>query len=301
MPAKSAQLLSVSILLALHEDAGIVQTSIESCLAQRYPNVEIVIVDNCSGNSGAAAARCYQPFVRVVQVPQQVGPGAEQNVGLSYATGDFVLFHGCQDLQFSDRVARDIEIANQSRADLVVSVNRWLKPGEPMLCTPEPICRRERRLLSQIANFTDAPEGWLFSMLQYGGPEPGCVLYRTSIVRALSKYVDRTQTYAGRELLFRALCRGAKVAVNPRVTSARRLEVDLCDFLPAHAEQEHRVRLALAKEYAAALQEAGLLQHGALRQALITHVIDRVYEPARERRDPGVASAALNLTAGLRT
>ena len=299
MAFKSGQLPAVSILVPLHNEASVIRTSIESCLAQRYPNIEIIVVSNCCQDLAVEIARGYEPFVRIVQVAQRVGAGVERNVGLSHATGDFVLFHETDDLQFPDRLWHDLEVAYHARADVVISLNRWLKDGEPLLYTPEPICRRERRLLSHIRSVSGAPERSLISMLQYGGPQPSCVLYRTSVVRALGGCVDHTQPYAGRELLFRALCRGATVAVNPRITSARRLHDDPSHVTPVH-EDDHIKRLALAKQYAAAMEEAGLLRHGSLRKALIAHVIDRVYEYAKEHRHPEVASAALNLFALLR-
>ncbi|HYM78044.1 MAG TPA: glycosyltransferase family 2 protein [Candidatus Dormibacteraeota bacterium] len=298
MPTKSRQLPTVSILVTLYGEAGLVQTSLESCLAQRYPNVEIIVVDSGLGSSGLRAARRYEPYIRVVGIPHRINPGLERSIALSHAVGDFVLFQDSQDIQFPDRIAQDVETARQSRADLVVSVNRWLKPGEPTIFSPEPICRRERRLLRQMAIFGEALERSLLSVLQFGGPQPSCVLYRTSIVCALRSYIDKGEPYAEKELLFRALCRGARVAINPRITSARRFD-ELNELPAVLLDEAHSRRLALAKEYTSALQEAGLLRHRLLREALIRHLMDRVYEPAKEQCAPEVARDALTLTTGL--
>jgi glycosyltransferase involved in cell wall biosynthesis len=298
MPPKSGQLPTVSILVGLYEEASLVQTSLESCLAQRYPNVEIIVVDDGSDCSGLRVARRYEPYIRIVGIPQRINPGIERSIALSHAVGDFVLFQDCQDVQFPDRISQDVETARQSRADLVVSVSRWFKPGEPMIFSHEPICRRERRLLRQMAIFGEALERSLLSMLQYDGPQPSCVLYRTSIVCALKSYIDKGESYAGKELLFRALCRGARVAINPRITCARRFD-EANEPSLARLEEAHSRRLALAKEYTSALQEAGLLQHGLLRQALIRHLMDRVYEPAKEQCAPEIARDVLTITTGL--
>ncbi len=298
MPTKSGQLPTVSILVGLYEEASLVQASLESCLAQRYPNVEIIVVDDGSGSPGLRAARRYEPYIRIVEIQHRIDPGFERSIALSHAVGDFVLFQDCQDIQFPDRIAQDVEIARQSRADLVVSVNRWFKPGEPMSFSHEPICRRERRLMRQVAIFGEALERSLLSMLEYGGPQTSCVLYRTSIVCALRTYIDKGEPYAGKELLFRALCRGAKVAINSRITCARRFD-EANEPVPMRLEEAHSRRLALAKEYTSALQEAGLLQDRLLRQALISHLMNRVYEPAKEQCAPEVARDALTLTTGL--
>jgi Glycosyl transferase family 2 len=298
MPSTPGQLSTVSILMGLHDDAGDIRSSIESCLAQRYPNVEIIVVDNCAGDASVEIARGYEPLVRVVAIPQPLSPSAERNVGLSHASGEFVLFHESCDLEFPDRLLYDLKVAYRSRADVVISINRWRKDGEPLIQAREPLRRRERRLLAHIVGISGDREQSLINMLQYGAPEASCILYRTSVVRALGGSIDYSEPYAGKELLFRALCRGATVAVNPRVTSIRRLR-DPGQALQTPAEDEHANHLTLAKRYIAALEEAGLLHRENVRAALIAHVIARVYERAKECPHPEVASAALNLFADL--
>lgn len=298
MPTKSGQLPAVSILVGLDEEPSLVQISLESCLGQRYPNVEIIVVDDGSCIAGLEAARRYERYIRIVGIPKRINAGFERSIALSHATGDFVLFQDCQDIQFPDRITQDVEAAIQSRADLVVSINRWFKPGEPTNFSQEPLCRRERRLLRQMASFGEALEGSLLSMLQYGGPQPSCVLYRTSVVCALRSYIDKGEPYDGKELLFRALCRGARVAINPLITCARRFD-EANEPISTRLGEAHTRRLALAKEYTSALQEAGLLQHDLLRQALISHLVHRVYEPAKEQCAPEIAQDALRLTTGL--
>jgi hypothetical protein len=298
MPFGPGQLPVVSILCALHDDACVTRSSIESCVAQRYPNVEIIVVDNCAGDASVEIARSYEPLVRIVTIPQPLSPNAERNVGLSHASGEFVLFHESCDLEFPDRLLYDLEVAYRSRADVVISINRWLKDGEPLLQIREPVRRRERRLLNHIVGISGGREQALVNMLQYGGPEASCVLYRTSVVRALGGSIDYSEPYAGKELLFRALCRGATVAVNSRVTSIRRLRSGSGQTAQTPAE-DHVSRVALAKRYIAALEEAGLLHHENVWSALMVHVITRMYERAKEHPHPEVASAALNLFADL--
>jgi hypothetical protein len=219
---------------------------------------------------------------------------------LSHAIGDFVLFHESDYLLFPDRLWHDLDaVAREPRADVVISVDRWLRDGESPLYNPEPICRRERRLLHHMTSVPGATERSLISMLQYGGPQRGCVLYRTPVVRAIGGYADGMERYADRELLFRVLCRGATLTVNPRVTFAWRR-----DHAVRHAStrlnDDHVQRLALAKRYTAALERARLLDCEAVKNALIAHVMEHVYDYAMRRRHHEISDAALNLAAALR-
>src|SRR5436853_6523170 len=281
MAFKSDQLPVVSIVIPQDNHAKVLGPSIESCLAQAYPNVEVLLVDNCSSDSSIEVARSYEPRVRVISLPQPVSVCMARNVGLSHAIGDFVLFHESDDLLFPDRLWHDLEVVNrESRVDVVISINRRFREGEPLLYNPWPMCRRERRLLRHMTSVSSTTEWALISMLQYDGPQHSCALYRTSVVRAMGGYSNEPGSYADRELLFRALCRGAMVAVNPQITSAWRLHDCEKRITPTLRKDDHIHRLALARHYAAALEQAGLLYHESVQKALIAHVMTRVYDYA---------------------
>jgi glycosyltransferase involved in cell wall biosynthesis len=300
MAFKSEKMPLVSILFPLLDDAEATKDSIEACLAQRYPNLETIIVDNGAGTASTEIGCSYGPRVRVVQIPQKVSAWAARTIGLSHAFGEFILFHESDAQLFPDRLWQDIEFATQPRTDIVISLDRWLREGEPLSFNPEPVCRRERRLLRSMEGISGDPQQALIALLQYGGPQHSCVLYRTSIVRALARYSDGTEIYEERELLFRALCRGATAVLNPRVTSARRFYAEKESRTSSQSTHESVRRLELAKHYAIALAEAGLFHEERLIQALVYHIRERVYEYARQRQHLETSDAALNLIASLR-
>lgn len=289
----------VSVLVSLSNRKENVKTSIESCLGQQYRNVEVIVIDDCTNQHLSELARSCEPWVRIVSVPRHLNAHASQNVGLSYALGDFVLFHETGDLLFADRLSYDLEVAQGTRADLVMSVNRLVRNGESTRYDAEPICRREKRLLRHITSIAGPTEGALTNMLQYGAPPHSCVLYRTSVVRALGGYADDCKRYAERELLFRAVSRGATVSVNARVTSARQFQEEPAALSPALRRDDMLQQLALGKRYTLAVQRAGLMDYTPLRDALITHIVERIYEPSKDFQFSDLAGAALNLIATL--
>src|ERR1700761_152993 len=109
MAFKSDKLPLVSVLVRLSDNSGAVKDSIESCLAQRYPNVETIIVDNGAAAASAEIALSYEPRVRVVKMLRKVSMCVARNIGLSHAMGEFILFHEGDDLLFPDRFWQDIE------------------------------------------------------------------------------------------------------------------------------------------------------------------------------------------------
>jgi hypothetical protein len=300
MAFKSDRLPLLSILVPLRDNADAVKRALESCLAQRYPNVETIIVDNGAAAGSAEIAHSYGPRVRIVQIPQKVSMCVARNIGLSHALGEFVLFHERDDVLFPDRFWCDIELAMQPHTDIVISLDRLVREGETLSLNPEPICRRERRLLRSTMSISGVPAQGILSLLQHGSPRHSCVLYRTSIVRALAGYADVTEPCEEQDLLFRALCRGATAVLNPRVTSAHQLGDETESDSSTHSIHESMKRLELARRYATALTEAGLLREEFLRQALINFTVERVYEYAKQRQHLETAAAALNLIASLR-
>lgn len=62
------------------------------CLAnQDYPHLEVIVVDNCSSDEGAAWVRKEQSSWRLLLQKENLGFAQGQNVGISAAHGDYVL------------------------------------------------------------------------------------------------------------------------------------------------------------------------------------------------------------------
>src|SRR5262249_13062174 len=90
--------------------------AIESILAQNYPSLEIIVVDDGSTDATAAIALSYGKHVHYLKQPN-AGPAAARNLGLRAATGAFISLLEADDLC---RPAKLIRQAGriQARCDL---------------------------------------------------------------------------------------------------------------------------------------------------------------------------------------
>jgi glycosyltransferase involved in cell wall biosynthesis len=70
--------------------------TIQSALAQTYPLVELVIVDDGSSDRTAEVAGRF-PNARVIRTPNR-GPGAARNTGVAAASGEWIAFLDADDL-----------------------------------------------------------------------------------------------------------------------------------------------------------------------------------------------------------
>lgn len=88
--------VTVSIVIDSYNYERYVGAAIESALAQTYPCVEVVVVDDGSTDCSRQVISGYRDRVRVVQQPN-AGQGAALNSGFAASTGDIVIFLDADD------------------------------------------------------------------------------------------------------------------------------------------------------------------------------------------------------------
>lgn len=98
----------VSIVVPTYNRASLACRAIESALAQTWPNVEVVVVDDGSTDDTQAALTAYASDPRVVRVRHDRNQGATQakNTGLDRLTGEFATILDSDDTLVPDAVDR---------------------------------------------------------------------------------------------------------------------------------------------------------------------------------------------------
>jgi len=92
----------VSVIIPLYNKAGTIAGTLESVLSQTYQNLEVIVVDDGSTDSGPdAVRRVRDPRLRFFS-QKNAGPGAARNFGAAVATGSFFCFLDADD-QFDRR------------------------------------------------------------------------------------------------------------------------------------------------------------------------------------------------------
>lgn len=115
----------VSIIIPAYNVEAYIAASVDSALAQTYPNVEVVVVDDGSTDATSEILTGYGD--RIVVVTQANGGlAAARNSGLRAATGDiFGLLDG-DDTWLPERLDRMVDLL-ESRPDLgLVTSDSWL-------------------------------------------------------------------------------------------------------------------------------------------------------------------------------
>ncbi len=98
----------VSLIIPCHNAGPWLTVTLESALAQTWPHLEIIVVDDGSTDESLQIARSYESGrLRVITQPNR-GAAAARNHGLRVATGDYVQFLDADDLLAPDKISRQL-------------------------------------------------------------------------------------------------------------------------------------------------------------------------------------------------
>ena len=110
---------SVSVIIPIFNSGRYLREAIDSVLAQTCGPLEVLVVDDGSGDSGPELASGFGPPVRVIALPHRGHPAA-RNAGIAASTGDFLAFLDADDLWTANKLQLQLDVfeANPS-LDLV--------------------------------------------------------------------------------------------------------------------------------------------------------------------------------------
>lgn len=122
----------VSVVIAAYNAADAVGHAIRSALSQENVAIEVVVVDDRSSDDTVTAVRAVgDPRVRVMEMPANGGPAAARNAGFAAATADWIAVLDSDDVMQQGRLARLLERARRTNADLVIDNVRVEENGRP--------------------------------------------------------------------------------------------------------------------------------------------------------------------------
>ncbi len=203
VPSNTMPLVSVCIAAYNHE--AYIAEAIESVLAQHYPNIEILIVDDASNDETAAIVRefaqRYPRRIRALLLDENEGPSRASNRLFKMSEGAFVALLGSDDRMLPERIALQVQYMCDDPKCVVlfteIAVINALGVrvgGDTEAFFNQPITHLRRQLLT--GNFLNAPSAMVrrADLLDAGGYDPllryvqdfelwGRLLQRGSIVR----------------------------------------------------------------------------------------------------------------------
>lgn len=103
----------VSILIPLYNSENFIKETIECCLKQTYPNIEIIIVDDGSTDNSYNIAKSYESdHIHIYQQPNS-GACKARNLAFEKSTGDYIMYLDADDLMSNNKIEKQIELLSQ--------------------------------------------------------------------------------------------------------------------------------------------------------------------------------------------
>jgi succinoglycan biosynthesis protein ExoO len=113
--------MSVSVVIPAYNVSGVIARAIRSALDQTVKPLEIIVIDDCSTDDTVAIVKAIaNPLIRILSTPENGGPSAARNVGLSEARGDWVALLDSDDVWKPEFIERLIPAGESNAADLIL-------------------------------------------------------------------------------------------------------------------------------------------------------------------------------------
>jgi glycosyltransferase involved in cell wall biosynthesis len=120
----------VSVIIPCYKQAQYLPEAIDSVLAQSYPRVEVIVINDGSPDDTEGVARRYGERIRYFWQPNS-GISSARNTGFAYSSGAYVKFLDSDDLLHPEQIARQVE-ALGGRPDAVsFTACRLFRDGHP--------------------------------------------------------------------------------------------------------------------------------------------------------------------------
>lgn len=160
----------VSILIPCHNAAPWLAATLDSALAQTWPKIEVIVVDDGSTDDSLALARSFTGRgVRVLEQPNR-GACAARNRARRSANGDFIQYLDADDLLLPDKIARQISVLTAPGFTGSLVSAEWARfNGEPATATscPDELWQDQDAVtwetLALAKNLMMHPAAWLMT------------------------------------------------------------------------------------------------------------------------------------------
>jgi hypothetical protein len=168
--------VQVSVLLTTYNGADFLRETLDSVLAQRFSDFEIVAVDDASTDATPdVLAACTDPRLRVVRSPRRLGVAEARNFGFSHCRGAYIAAQDHDDLSRPERLA--VQAA-------------WLDSHPDVVLVASEVLISEHGRLRRTDHLPGGAPGLMRWMLHLDNPITwSSVMFRAEAVRRLGQFM----------------------------------------------------------------------------------------------------------------
>ncbi|MFO7843631.1 MAG: glycosyltransferase [Bacteroidales bacterium] len=100
---------TVTVIVPVYNAESMIRTALNSILAQTWPNLEVIVVDDCSTDNTLPIIKEYcaqDRRVRFIKATKNGGPYVARNLALKEATGNYVTCHDADDWSHPEKIEK---------------------------------------------------------------------------------------------------------------------------------------------------------------------------------------------------
>lgn len=153
---------SISVVIPCFNAEKYIVSTINTVLNQRWPNLEIVVVDDGSKDNSVNVVLAAFPDVLVIRQSNQ-GVAAARNNGIAHAKGDWIAFLDADDIWLEGKLICQWEQL-QSNPDARMNYTAWME-WRSVESTPPLELITQLKTQNDNALAWDGPSGWIYSEL----------------------------------------------------------------------------------------------------------------------------------------
>lgn len=120
----------VSVIMPSYNHSAFISRALESVFKQRYPNYEVVVVDDGSTDATIGILAGYRYRIQLLE-GKRVGPGGCRNKGIKASVGEYIAFLDSDDLWLPDKVQKQVDFLNRHKSIGLVFSDATIFNEEP--------------------------------------------------------------------------------------------------------------------------------------------------------------------------
>lgn len=199
----------VSVIIPCFNADRWLSEAIDSCLAQGYQSIEIIVIDDGSTDGSLEIIKSYGDRI-IWETGSNQGGNCARNRGFARSNGDYIQFLDADDYLLPQKLERQVQFLETTGADVVYGDWRHqyhLENGEVTL--------------DDIKTSGNQPD-ILKSLLSDWWVSPACLLFRRSVVEASGGWDEALSAGQDRDFFLAVVMNGAQVSYQPACNSIYR-------------------------------------------------------------------------------
>lgn len=108
----------VSVIIPVYNSSKYILASLQSVTDQSYPNIEVIVIDDCSTDNSWNLVNEYaikHKELKCIKLKSNLGAAVARNVGINKANGKYLAFLDSDDLWEKDKLSRQVTLLEEKK------------------------------------------------------------------------------------------------------------------------------------------------------------------------------------------